>query len=84
MSGVFFLLFLWGIRRLSSVALAKLSHCPDKIETLKLSLWISIYEGFSILVLLLDKLVLGIDPDLSPVFYVLLSRIKERKLHTVR
>ena len=41
-----------------------------KTETLKFSLWISISEGFSILVLLLDKLVIGIDLDLFTVFYV--------------
>ena len=52
-SGVFFLLFLRGIRRVSDVSLDRLSPCTEKLETLKLSLWIFISEGFSILVLLL-------------------------------
>ena len=67
-SGVFFILFLRGIQRISGVTLDKLSPFPNKIETLKLSLWISISEGFSILVLLLDKSEFGIEPDLSTVF----------------
>ena len=66
----FFLLLLRGIRRVSGVSLDKLSPCPDKIETLKVSFQIFISEGFSILVLLLDKLVLTIDLDLSNVFSV--------------
>ena len=41
-----------------------------KTETLKLSLQTSISEGFSILVLLLDKSVLEIDIDLFTVFSV--------------
>ena len=41
-----------------------------KIETLKLSLQISISEGFSILVLLLDKLLLEIELYLFTVFTV--------------
>ena len=41
---------------------------PDKTETLKLSLWISIPEVFPILVLILDKLVLGIYLDLFTLF----------------
>ena len=69
-SEVFFLLSLPGILCWSGVTLDKLSSCPDKTETLKLYFQISISEGFSILVLLLDKLVLGIDLDLSTVFYV--------------
>ena len=51
---VFFLLFLRVIWRVSSVSLDKISPCPDKPETLKLSLWMCIYESFSILVLLLE------------------------------
>ena len=39
-----------------------------KMEAIKLSLQISTSEGFSILVFLLDKLVLEIDPDLFTVF----------------
>ena len=50
------------------VTLDKLSPCSDKTETPKLSLWISISEGFYILVILLDKLVLGIELDLFTVF----------------
>ena len=69
-SEVFFILFLQGICCWSGVTLDKLSPCPDKTETLKLSLQISIYLGFSILVLLLDKKVLEIDPDLATVFTV--------------
>ena len=40
------------------------------METLKFSLQISIYEGFYILVHLLDKLVIQTDPDLFTVFSV--------------
>ena len=67
-SGVFFLLFLRLIRKIYGDTLDKLSLFPDKKEKLKLYLWISISEGFSILVILLDKVVLGIDLDLSNVF----------------
>ena len=35
--GVFFMLFLRGIKILSGVTLAKVSPCPEKTETLKLS-----------------------------------------------
>ena len=69
-SGVLFLLFLRGIWRISGDTLDKLSLCAEKTETLKLSLWISIYEEFYILILLWDKLLLGIDFDLSTVFSV--------------
>ena len=64
LSGRFFLSFLRGIWISSVVQIAKLSSCLDKIETLKLSLWIFISEDFSILVLLLDKLFIGVDLDL--------------------
>ena len=70
MSEVFFPLLLRGIRIISGVTLDKNSPCPDKTETLKLFLWISIYQGFSIPVILLDKLVLGIDLNLLTVFSV--------------
>ena len=70
MSEAFFILFLRGIQRVSVVTLGKLSPCPDKTETLKLSLQIYIFKGFSIMVLLLDKLILGIDPNLFTVVYV--------------
>ena len=50
----FFSLFLHGISDLYSNILAKVSSCPDKTETLKLSLQISISGGFYILVPLLD------------------------------
>ena len=69
-SGSFFLLLLLVILIISGDTLYKLSPCPDKTEALKLSLWISISEGLSIPVLLLDKLVLGIDLRLSTVFSV--------------
>ena len=62
---VLFLLFLQGTLKLSGFTLAKSSPCPDKPETLKFSLSIFISEGFSILVLLLDKLFFGDDLDLS-------------------
>ena len=61
----FFSLFLHGISDLYSNILAKVFSCPEKTETLKLSLRIFIFEDFSIWVLLLDRLVTGIDPDLS-------------------
>ena len=67
---VFFLLFLRGIQRISGVTLYKLSPYIDQTEALKLSLFVCISEGFSILVLLLDKLVLGIYLDLFNVFSV--------------
>ena len=70
MSGVFFLLFLRGIQRISGVTLDEIYPCPGKTETLKLSLWISISKGFSILVLLLDKIFLITDLDLSTVLSV--------------
>ena len=44
--------------------------CPDKTETFKLSLQISISMGFPILVFLLYKLVLEIDLDLATMFNV--------------
>ena len=69
-SGVFFTLLLRGIRCWSGVTLDKLYLFPDKTETLKLSLQISISEGFSILVLLLDKTVIEIDLYLATVFTV--------------
>ena len=65
MSGVLSLLFLQGIRILSGVILARSYLCPDKIEKIPLSLKVSISVGFYILLLLLDKLVLGVDLDLS-------------------
>ena len=45
-------------------------HVQKKTETVKLSSEISISEGFSILVLLLDKLVLEIDLNLFTMFSV--------------
>ena len=60
-----FILFFRGIRCWYGFTLSKLYPCPDKTETLKLSLWISISNGFYIWILLLDILVTGIDPDLS-------------------
>ena len=48
-SGVLFILLLRGILRVSGVTI---DPCPDKTETLKLSLQIIIYEGFYIMVLL--------------------------------
>ena len=67
---VFLILFLRGRQKISGDTLDKISPCLDKTETLKLSLWISTSEVFSILVLLLDKFVFGIDLDLFNVFYV--------------
>ena len=55
---------------MSSVLLDKLSTCLYKTETLKLSLWICISEGFSILVLLLEYFYIGIYLDLYTVFSV--------------
>ena len=46
MSVVLFILFLRGIQRKFGVTLDKILHFPDKSETLKLSLEISISEGF--------------------------------------
>ena len=45
-SEVFLPLFLQGLCCWSVVTVDKLSSCPDKTETLKLSLWIFISEGF--------------------------------------
>ena len=70
MSEVLFLLFLQGIRCLYGVTLDKLSPCPYKTETLNLFLKISISEGFSIPVLLLDKLFIEIDLYFFTVFSV--------------
>ena len=53
-SVVFYILFLRLIQRVSGVLLDKLSPFPYKPKTPKLSLWICISEGFSILVLLLE------------------------------
>ena len=69
-SVVFFLLFLRGIHCWYGVTLDKISPCKDKTERLKLYLQTSISEVFSILVLLLDKLILGIYLDLSNMFSV--------------
>ena len=44
MSGVFFLLLLRGIQRVSGVSLDKISSCPYKPETVQLSLWIYISD----------------------------------------
>ena len=66
-SEVLFLLLLWGIRCWYGVTFDKLYLCPDKTEILKSSLQISIYGGFPILVILLDKLVFEIDLDLFTV-----------------
>ena len=65
---VFFILFLQGIRIISGVTLDKLSPFLDKTETLKFPCEHLFLMIFSILVLLLDKLVLGIELDLSTVF----------------
>ena len=65
MSGALFVLLLRVIRRLSGVTIDKSSSYLDKIETFLLSLRISFSVGFSILVLLVDKLVIEVDPDLS-------------------
>ena len=64
MSEVFFLLLLQGICCLYSVTLDKLYPCPVILEILDLSFLISISLGFSILVLLSDKLVDEIELDL--------------------
>ena len=47
LSSFLFILFLRGICFWSGVTLAKFSTCLDKSETFLLSLWILIYEGFS-------------------------------------
>ena len=65
LSGVFFIPFSQGILCLCGVTIAKLYPCLEKSETSLLSPWIFISEGRYIWVLLLDKLVTGIDPDLS-------------------
>ena len=70
MSEASFILLLQGIRYWYDVNLNKISLCPDKTETLQSSMKISISECFSVLVLLLDKLVLEIDLDLFTVFSV--------------
>ena len=44
--GVLFLLFFRGIRITSSDTLDRLSLCPDKTETLKFSVWVSISGVF--------------------------------------
>ena len=74
-SEVFFILFLRGIRRVYGVTLDKLSPCPDKTEKLIFSLQKSISESFSIMVLLLDKLVLGIYLNLFTMFYVSVLKV---------
>ena len=56
MSKVFFLLFLQWISCLSGVTLDTLAPCPDIPERLGLSFLMSISLGFSILVILSDKL----------------------------
>ena len=66
----FFLLIFQGIQRVSGVLIDKLSPCPYKPETIKLSLRICISEGFSLLVLLLKYFDLGIDPNLPTLFSV--------------
>ena len=70
MSEVFFLLFLQGIRFWSGVTIYKLSPCTDITERLELYFLISISLGFSILVLLSDKLADEIDLDLFTIFTV--------------
>ena len=57
----FFPLFLLGIRCLSVFTIDKLFPCPDIPERLELSFLISLSLGFSILVLLSDKLADKID-----------------------
>ena len=69
-SGVLFILFFRGIQRISGVIPAKSSPCYKKLDISLLSLKISRYVRFSILVLMLDKLVPGIDLDLSTVLTV--------------
>ena len=66
-SGVF---LLRGIQRISGVIPDKSSPFPDKPEGYLLSLKIYISVGFSILVLLLDRLVPVIYLDLSIVLTV--------------
>ena len=69
-SGVFFFLFFRWIQRISGVKPAKSSPYKEKSEKYLLSLRISISMGFSIPVLVLDKLVTGIYLDLSTVLTV--------------
>ena len=69
MYGFFSLLFLPGIHFLYGVTPDTLSTCSDKTETPKLSLQISTYEGFPILVILLD-IVPELDLYLFTVFSV--------------
>ena len=69
-SGIIFLLFLQGIQSISGVIPFKSSPYKDKSERSLLSPTISISVEFSILVLILDKLVPGIDLDLSNVLTV--------------
>ena len=73
----FFHLFLRVIQRISRVISAKLSPCLEKLEISLLSLTISIFVGFYILVILLEKLVPGIDLDISIVLTVLVLLILE-------
>ena len=70
MSKVLFILFLQGIRCLSGDSIDTLASCLDIPEILGLSLLISISLGFSILVLLSEKLADEIDLDLFSVFTV--------------
>ena len=69
MSGVF-LFFLQVILIISGVTSDKSYPGKEKPERFLLSLKISISVGFSILVLILDKLVPGLDLDLSTVLTV--------------
>ena len=68
-SGVFLSLFR-GIRRISGIIPTESSPCKDKSERSLLYLTISIPVGFSILVLILDKLFPRIDLYLSTVLTV--------------
>ena len=68
LSEVLFILFLQGISYWSGFTTNIFSPCPEKTERLELSLQISIYVGFYILLILLYKLVLGIYLDLFNVF----------------
>ena len=69
-SEVLFLLLLRGIRCSAGVTLDTLYTCPDIPERLELYFLISISLGFSILVLLSDKMSDEIDLDLSTDFTV--------------
>ena len=64
MSEVFFILFLQVIRCLSGVTCGTLSPCPDITERPGLSFLIYISLGFSILLILSEKLADEIDLDL--------------------